>query len=728
LPQRVSQIGDRMTGWSGWGSWPIGLIALVIGLAIFFLVMTVPLEFYEQLIFAIVGLVVALIFRLVPGRPATLVLILLSVVISARYLYWRVTETAVLDSLLEFVLSIGLMLAELYAISILLLGYFQTAWPLRRRPVELPRDTAQWPAVDVMIPTYNEPLSVVKPTVLAAMSLDWPAGKLNVCILDDGKRPEFKEFAEQIGATYLMRRDNRHAKAGNINEALKRTQGEFVAIFDCDHIPTRSFLQTTMGWFLRDPHLGMVQTPHHFFSPDPFEKNLGVFRRVPNEGELFYGLVQAGNDLWNATFFCGSAAIMRRRALDEVGGIATDTLTEDAHTSLNMHRAGFTSAYIGIPQASGLGTETLRDHARQRSRWARGMAQIFRLDNPLFTRGLSFAQRLCYSNAMLHFFYGLPRIVFLTAPLAFLYFGLHVFNATALMIAVFALPHFIHAYIANSRLSGPYRHAFWAEVFEATLAWHVMRAAVSGFFRPRTGSFVVTPKGQVVDADYFDWRTSAPIVILFFANVIGIVLGVIRFFWWNTGELDTVIMNMAWTVFNLIVLGASIAVAREVHQIRDSHRVTVRLPAELTLANGQTVNCEISDFSEGGVGLRAPAGVHLTPNERVTLGVYRGERRFGFPASVAFGGRDHVGLRFDKMTLAQEAQFLQCTFARADAWLRWTQGRDRDRPLRGFREVFVASLLGVWALITSIFGGGRRRESRARYDSPGMRPARTAGE
>lgn len=164
----------------------------------------------------------------------------------------------------------------------------------------------------------------------------------------------------------------------------------------------------------------MMQTPHHFFSPDPFERNLGRFRRTPNEGTLFYGLLQDGNDMWDATFFCGSCAVLRRTALDEVGGIAVETVTEDAHTSLRLHRRGWTSAYIRIPQAAGLATESLSAHIGQRIRWARGMVQIFRLDNPLFGKGLKLAQRICYANAMLHFLSGIPRLIFLTAPLAFL--------------------------------------------------------------------------------------------------------------------------------------------------------------------------------------------------------------------------------------------------------------------------------------------------------------------
>lgn len=218
---------------------------------------------------------------------------------------------------------------------------------------------------------------------------------------------------------YIARTSHEHAKAGNINNALKYAKGEFVSIFDCDHVPTRSFLQMTMGWFLKEKELAMMQTPHHFFSPDPFERNLGRFRKTPNEGTLFYGLVQDGNDMWDATFFCGSCAVIRRGPLDEIGGIAVETVTEDAHTSLRLHRRGYTSAYMRIPQAAGLATESLSAHIGQRIRWARGMVQIFRLDNPLFGKGLKLVQRVCYANAMLHFLSGIPRLIFLTAPLAF---------------------------------------------------------------------------------------------------------------------------------------------------------------------------------------------------------------------------------------------------------------------------------------------------------------------
>ncbi|WP_159203313.1 glycosyltransferase family 2 protein, partial [Klebsiella pneumoniae] len=240
---------------------------------------------------------------------------------------------------------------------------------------------------------------------------------------------------------YIARTSHEHAKAGNINNALKYAKGEFVSIFDCDHVPTRSFLQMTMGWFLKEKELAMMQTPHHFFSPDPFERNLGRFRKTPNEGTLFYGLVQDGNDMWDATFFCGSCAVIRRDPLAQIGGFAVETVTEDAHTALKFQRLGWKSAFLDIPLAAGLATERLVVHVIQRTRWARGMTQIFRVDNPLFGRGLTFQQRLCYLSAMLYYQFALPRVVFVTAPLAYLLFNLNIIYSSASLIVSYALPH-----------------------------------------------------------------------------------------------------------------------------------------------------------------------------------------------------------------------------------------------------------------------------------------------
>ena len=193
----------------------------------------------------------------------TLTLMLMSMYSTFRYGYWRISTTFASSwipapsgpSLDAFFIWL-LVLAESYAFIILFLGYMQTLWPLRRTPVPLPEDPENWPAVDLLIPTYNEPLSVVRYTALAAMNIDWPADKLNVYILDDGKREEFRKFAEDAGVGYMTRDDNKHAKAGNINRALERLDAPFVAIFDSDHVPTRSFMQVTAGLVPARPQAG----------------------------------------------------------------------------------------------------------------------------------------------------------------------------------------------------------------------------------------------------------------------------------------------------------------------------------------------------------------------------------------------------------------------------------------------------------------------------------------
>lgn len=677
--------------------------AYAVSASLAFLCITTPFNTLAQVIFVAVLWSIALLVRRIPGQVATLLLVVMSVTASTRYLWWRTVYTINGDEYLDLLWGLLLLAAEFYTWLVLLLGYAQTAWPLKRQPFPLPEDSSLWPSVDIFIPTYNEPLKVVKPTVFAASGIDWPKDKLNIYILDDGRRDEFRRFAEEAGVGYIVRPDNRHAKAGNLNHALTKTGGEFIAIFDCDHIPTRSFLQLTMGWFLHDRKLAVVQTPHHFFSPDPFERNLGQFRRVPNEGELFYGVIQNSNDLWNAAFFCGSCAVLRRGPLEEVGGIAVETVTEDAHTALKLHRRGYTSAYISIPQAAGLATESLSAHIGQRIRWARGMAQIFRLDNPLLGKGLKWMQRICYSNAMLHFFNGIPRLVFLTAPLAFLLLHAYVIYAPAISVALYVLPHMAHANLINSRIQGSHRHSFWAEIYETVLAWYIALPTTMAMINPHKGKFNVTAKGGLVDNNFFDWSISLPYLTLVVLNVAGYFFGIGRIIWGPTDEIPTVILNLFWTLYNTIIIGGAIAVASEAKQIRLSHRVSIKLPAVLHLPNGKLIQCYTEDFSDGGVALVPSLMPNLKREDHVTISMWRGEDEFAFPARVASLAPPQLRLRWELQSLEQEAALVQCTFARADAWVSWADGRQVDRSMASLREVFSLGVTGYRRLGEQVF-------------------------
>ena len=692
-----------ITGWEIWQHPTARVVAVVFSALLMGLVISVPLDLQGQILFSLGSFGAALLLSKTPGRLSTLAMIVLSISASSRYIYWRFTDTIGFTHWMDAALGYGLVLAELYAFAVLLIGYFQTAWPLQRRPVPMPTDVSTWPSVDVFIPTYNEPLEVVRQTVFSAMSQDWPADRLHVYVLDDGRRTEFREFCEELGVGYLIRDNNHHAKAGNINAALQVTHSEYIAIFDCDHIPTRSFLQVCMGWFFKDTNLVMLQTPHVFFSPDPFERNLDTFHRMPNEGELFYGIVQDGNDLWNASFFCGSCAIIRRKELLEVGGIAVETVTEDAHTALKLSRLGYNTAYLEVPQAAGLATESLSGHVGQRIRWARGMAQIARTDNPLFGKGLHFGQRLCYLNAMLHFFYGLPRLVFLTAPLAYLLFGAHVFQASALMITAYALPHLAHASVTNSRIQGRFRYSFWNEVYESVLAWYIMRPVLVAAINPKLGKFNVTAKGGVIEKAYFDWTIARPYVVLLVINLIGMAVGFWKLLSSDGDETTTLVINMVWTVYNIILLGASVAVASETRQVRGTPRVAASLPAVIRFDNGRTLVCKTEDFSQHGLGLAVPPDVDIPMGSSLSVSLFRSDEEGVFPAIVTFSGKGRLGVKFDNLSLHQQAELASLTFARADAWIAtWGTGQ-RDKPLRSLKSVIVIGLRGIGQLTATAF-------------------------
>lgn len=669
------------------------LLALVLS-PVAVLVVITPMDSQKQYIFGLLSIGILFLMGFSKRRSVSVIMVVTSLLMSTRYMYFRLTQTLHFNSSIEAILGMGLFLAEVYIWVMLLLNYLQTVWPLKRGIVPLPDDMSKWPTVDIYIPSYNEPLEVVRDTVLAAQCIDYPKDKMKIYLLDDGKRSEFAVFAADVGVGYITRNDNKHAKAGNLNHALTLTHGELICVFDCDHVATRVFLQATFGGFLKDPMLALVQTPHYFYSPDPFERNLSVGRNIPNEGMLFYGPIQQGNDMWDATFFCGSCAVIRRGPLDEIGGIAVETVTEDAHTSLRLHRRGHTSAYMRIPQAAGLATESLSAHIGQRIRWARGMVQIFRLDNPLFGKGLKLAQRVCYANAMLHFLSGIPRLIFLTAPLAFLLLHAYIIYAPALMIALFVLPHMIHASLTNSKIQGKYRHSFWSEIYETVLAWYIAPPTFVALINPHKGKFNVTAKGGLVEEEYVDWVISRPYIYLVLLNLVGVAVGIWRFMYGPENEILTVWVSIVWVFYNLIILGGAVAVSVESKQVRRSHRVEMSMPAAIAREDGHLFSCTVHDYSDGGLGIKIHGDAQVLEGQNARLLLKRGQQEYAFPVRVARVNGSEVGLQLLPLTNQQHIDFVQCTFARADTWALWQDSFPEDKPMESLLDILKLGFRG----------------------------------
>jgi cellulose synthase (UDP-forming) len=668
-----------------------GILCFGVGACILAAIATVPLSVGQQVAVGVSTAALFLFANRFRDRRVTIFLAILSLAMSARYIYWRATETLTFQTVPQLLLGSLLVTAELYAVVVLVLGYIQTAWPLDRKPVPMPPDPNDWPTVDVYIPTYNEGLTIVRATVLACRALDYPADKFRVYILDDGKREEFRRFAAEAGVGYITRNDNKHAKAGNLNHAMSVTRGEFVTIFDCDHIPVRAFLQLTVGWLVRDKKMAMVQTPHHFYSPDPFQRNLAAGSRVPPEGNMFYGLLQDGNDYWDATFFCGSCAVIRRTALESVGGVATETVTEDAHTMLKLHRRGWTSGYLKIPLAAGLATERLILHIGQRIRWARGMMQIFRIDNPLLGPGLSLGQRLCYANAMVHFFFGIPRVIFLASPLAYLLLFQNMIAASPYAIAAYALPHIFHSVATASRLQGSWRHSFWSEIYETVLALFLVRVTVVTMINPRAGKFNVTEKGGTLARGFFDLRAVYPNILLSLFVFIGILRGLFSMIFQNTSTLvfQALLLNTIWATISLLILLAALAVGREKQQLRTRARVRVDLPAIIHLYDGRVLAGRVQNLSQSGARTVVRRPEDLPEDAEIMLEIPLPSGPALIPSRYLRWSENEMLLNFEPKTLADEAAIIQSVFGRADAWLDWSDF-PKDRPLVSLWRVLVS--------------------------------------
>lgn len=594
------------------------LLVGLLGWALTAVSMINPAQAQEAGLQLILGMAVLMF---VPGRLGRLTFLILCAWVVLRYMSWRYIGLDLSGSPGEAIGTVALFLAECYGAIMLLLGLFVNASPLERKPVPLPEDKTKWPTVDIYIPTYSEGLEVVAPTLIAACAIDYPADKYRVYVLDDGwprahnpKTPgtvahellersaALKALCARHGATWLGRENNLHAKSGNMNAAMEQTSGELILVLDADHVPTRDILANTIGLMVQDPKLAFVQTPHFFVNPDPVERNLKLYQRMPAENDMFYRTVQKGLDLWNAAFFCGSAAVLRRRALQEVGGFSTKSITEDASTSVVMHQRGWRSAYLGIPMVAGLQPETFTGFMMQRLRWATGMMQIFIKQNPLLIRGLSMAQRMSYLSVIFFWFFPFARIVFFLAPLTAIFFDWRVYPLGTDYFIAYTLPYLTAVLLSFERSFGRVRRILISELYETLQSFYTLPALLATIVAPNKPSFKVTPKGETLSKEFIS-QLNRPFYLFYAITVAGLVWGSVR---WATEDGNRLAMSLAvlWSVFNFVLLSAALGVLLERPQRRRRPRIDLDQRVKLLSEQGAPVDALVLDGSETAIRVR----------------------------------------------------------------------------------------------------------------------------
>jgi cellulose synthase (UDP-forming) len=683
--------------------------SLIVGAALVLLasilLADLPITTQQTLSLVLFGLGLAL-WRYRGSDAIRLALLLLSMAASVRYICWRALHTLNLENPLDGLFSLVLFFSELYVVFILVANYFQVL-SLDRNSDSVSANPDFAPSVDIFIPTYNESTDILRRTVCGALHINYQ--NKTVYILDDGRREEMRKLANELGCQYIVRPDNKHAKAGNINYALTQTSGDLIVVFDADHVPVENFLTKTVPYF-QDPKMALVQTPHRFVNPGPAERNLYLDGTLPQEQELFYQMVQVGNNCWNSAFFCGSAAVLRRTALLEVGGIAVETVTEDCHTSMKMHALGYKSLYVSTPLSAGLSPESFAGYVVQRNRWARGMVQIMRVDNPLIKPGLSWQQRFCYFNSMMHFMFGIPRLVFYATPLMYLTLNLHPLMALPGDVVIMALPHITLATLANNYQYKNFRHSFWSEIYETTLAPYLAYVTTLALLNPKAGKFNVTPKGGLIDKPFYDFVLAWPMLVLTFLCFLGLVICPIRLF--NSHdyiEQQSLIINLGWVIYNFVFASAAIWVCLERPQRRRIHRVPkftevlAQSPDSNNVLVGRTEN-----LNEIGALVRfSPTLPSGSPSNSQPF-------HFGKTLSLTFGSDPHnlvmdadirrisksrsgellIGLEFPPQPEEKYSALVKLVYCSPDTWT-------------DFREPYDSILKSMWNIITTPIRVGR---------------------
>lgn len=448
------------------------------------------------------------------------------------------------------------------------------------------RPAAPGRTVDIFIPTVNEPEEVVKMTVIGALAV---RGARHVFVLDDGCRLSIRAMADALGARYVARQSGEHAKAGNMNNGLRHSDAEFTLFLDCDHVPQPQIIERLLGYF-DDPLLAFVQTPQLFYNVASVQFRPTRQRPLWNEQAMFYEAIQPAKNRFNAAFFCGSGALLRRAAVDDVGGFATGTATEDIHTSLRLHARGWRSLFVPEALAHGIAPVDMAEYHKQRTRWGAGsLGLLFRSpDSPLRAPGLTPAQRLCYFNSTFSFTFGLqrlfytlfPAVLLLSLPFAPPSGGVPVLPYLAVMLAFVAF-----SFRCTWALSNGSYHPVYTEQYNiANMFAHL--AALRGLFRISAKFSVSAKAGAAPGVAAVEQAVLALVGVLVVANLVGLSA------WIGAGRpvpdlLDSMAgLALFWNVLNLLLI-VPFAWFLHRHRAKGEPVCAVAVPRQPARLNGE---------------------------------------------------------------------------------------------------------------------------------------------
>ena len=617
--------------------------------------------------------------RISPRREALIHTVAVIALLYATYwIYWRWTST--INTAPEAIVpSIVLLLAETWAFLNMCM-FVMLTWRLtEREPGPPPRGKT----VDVFITCYNEPLEVLRRTAIGARAIRYPH---RTYMLDDGKREDVRRMSEELGIGYIRRVGNANAKAGNLNHALSVTSGEFILQLDADHVPLQHIVDRMLGYF-NDPKMALVQSPQDFYNVDSFTHVVNSEgRRLWEENRIFYSLIQRGRDNWNASFFCGSCGIIRRSALESIGGFASKTIIEDMETTMELHARGYKTAYHAETLAYGLAPGAADAYHVQRMRWGQGAMQVLRKLKPLIKPGLTLPQRINYFAGTAAYFEGWQKAVFYLMPVFYFFTGILPVAGDERAFLMRLIPYIIISITAFELLSRGTGYLFLSERFTMVRVWTYMLAALAVFSK-KPLKFNVTPKG----------KSTVP-RMAYMPQLALLVLSILAPIWatiaYSRGWIDYTApgwdsmafwMNGIWAVWNCYFAFYVVRHVMAMKQQRDDHRFEEQIPVRVQVDGmREVVSALTADLNPVGLAFRATQ--RLEPGTRVTMQlpivprrvVTTGVIRHVQEESTQFGRVFMHGVQFEDLPMNdRDAIELYCTQHSMTMWrIRYRQSID----------------------------------------------------
>lgn len=535
------------------------------------------------------------------ARKRDVTIFVVTAVLMVIYLLWRLLFTLPLDQgIPQMVFAVVLLIAETVTTLTTFELYYRKIKADSGRlsmPQILPRD---YPDVDVVIATHNEPVDVLFKTANACTYMEYPdRSRVHIYFADDGCREEVAELAVKLCVGYIPCEDNKHAKSGNLNNALEHTTSPLIATFDADMIPRSSFLMDTVPYFLLPRYIqdedtgvwryrtedeldenlkiGLIQTPQSFYNLDLFQFNLFAETEIPNEQDFFSREVNQMRNSSNACAYTGSNAVISREGMEEIGGFPYHTITEDFETSCRLQMAGYITYATDKVEAHGLSTTDVRSMMRQRIRWARGVIQSIQNTGVIFSHKVSFPARVTYLCSFLYWWSFFNRIVFILAPIMFALFDFQVVNCTLWQLLIFWLPSYFFYSKSMKLLSSNVRSQKWSQIIDTTLAPSLIIPVFLETLGIRETKFKVTRKDKTTDRSGSLWNMLPHLLLAVLS-----IAAIIRFVWGKYGmALVYSSVIIYWLCYNLIALLYAIAFSGGRSMPRKSTRIPVDEPAVL---------------------------------------------------------------------------------------------------------------------------------------------------